>query len=69
MPDMEKVISGLEICIHVQDNDSCPDNCPYRKDICYGTVGLMADALDLLNEQQETIEKLTESIRNLMSRI
>ena len=52
MVDREKVIRGLEICIRVQDNEKCPDECPYRKDICYGTVGLMADALSLLKVQE-----------------
>ena len=52
MVDREKVIKGLEICIRVQDNEKCPDECPYRKDICYGTVGLMADALSLLKAQE-----------------
>jgi len=52
MVDREKVIRGLEICIRVQDNEKCPDECPYRKDICYGTVGLMADALSLLKAQE-----------------
>ena len=50
--DREQVIKGLEICIRVQDNEICPDDCPYRKDICYGTAGLMADALALLKEQE-----------------
>lgn len=52
MAEREKVIKGLEICIRVQDNEKCPDECPYRKDICYGTVGLMADALSLLKAQE-----------------
>ena len=52
MAELEKVIKGLEICIRVQDNEKCPDECPYRKDICYGTVGLMADALSLLKVQE-----------------
>ena len=58
MPDREKVIKGLEICIRVKDNEKCPDECPYRKDICYGTVGLMADALSLLKEQEPIAPKL-----------
>jgi len=52
LAELEKVIRGLEICIRVQDNEKCPDECPYRKDICYGTVGLMADALSLLKAQE-----------------
>lgn len=60
MPDREKVIKGLEICIRVKDNEKCPDECPYRKDICYGTVGLMADALSLLKEQEPRVMTLEE---------
>ena len=57
MDKLEKVIKGLEICIRVKDNEKCPDECPYRKDICYGTAGLMADALSLLKEQNEVIQE------------
>ena len=60
MAEPEKVIKGLEICIRVQDNEKCPDECPYRKDICYGTVGLMADALSLLKAQEPRVMTLEE---------
>lgn len=60
MAELEKVIKGLEICIRVQDNEKCPDECPYRKDICYGTVGLMADALSLLKAQEPRVMTLEE---------
>ena len=60
MADRGKVIKGLEICIRVQDNEKCPDECPYRKDICYGTVGLMADALSLLKAQEPRVMTLGE---------
>ena len=60
MAELEKVIKGLEICIRVQDNEKCPDECPYRKDICYGTVGLMADALSLLKAQEPRVMTLGE---------
>ncbi len=60
MIDMEKVIKGLEICIKVQDNEVCPKECPYRKDVCYGTSGLMADALALLKEQEARVLTLEE---------
>ena len=69
MPDREKVIKGLEICIRVKDNEKCPDECPYRKDICYGTVGLMADALSLLKEQEPrvmTLEEIEDALDNVV---
>lgn len=56
--DRNKVIKGLEICMRVMDNENCPNQCPYRKDICYGTAGLMADALALIKEQHKELVKL-----------
>ena len=67
MAELEKVIKGLEICIRVQDNEKCPDECPYRKDICYGTVGLMADALSLLKAQEA--DKSKYRLRNIALRV
>ena len=69
MAELEKVIKGLEICIRVQDNEKCPDECPYRKDICYGTVGLMADALSLLKAQEArvmTLEEIEDALDNVV---
>lgn len=69
MAEREKVIKGLEICIRVQDNEKCPDECPYRKDICYGTVGLMADALSLLKAQEPrvmTLEEIEDALDNVV---
>ena len=66
MAEPEKVIKGLEICIRVQDNEKCPDECPYRKDICYGTVGLMADALSLLKAQEPRVMNAEELRQYLM---
>lgn len=69
MDEREKVIKGLEICIRVQDNEKCPDECPYRKDICYGTVGLMADALSLLKAQEPrvmTLEEIEDALDNVV---
>lgn len=69
MAELEKVIKGLEICIRVQDNEKCPDECPYRKDICYGTVGLMADALALLKAQEArvmTLEEIEDALYNVV---
>lgn len=63
MAELEKVIKGLEICIRVQDNEKCPDECPYRKDICYGTVGLMADALSLLKAQEARVLSYDEMMK------
>lgn len=57
MNDIKKVLKGLEYCIESVDS-ACPDECPYRKE-CYGRDFMyvpMRDALELLKEQQETIE-------------
>lgn len=54
MPDREKILTSLEIC---GKNRECSFNCPYR-DWTKGYEGsmcreaLMADALDLLKEQE-----------------
>ena len=69
MADREKVIKGLEICIRVRDNELCPYDCPYRKDICYGTVGLMNDALSLLKAQEArvmTLEEIEDALDNVV---
>ena len=62
--DRNKVIKGLEVCIHVRYNENCPDDCPYRKDVCYGTFGLMADALTLLKEQEPRVLILDEVLQD-----
>ena len=53
MPDMEKVIKGLEQCI--SPNWTC-SGCPYEGTVC--TTTLDADALALLKEQNEVIDAL-----------
>jgi hypothetical protein len=61
MPDMEKVIEGLKYCT-ITDGIECP-NCPYHhEDDCIEM--LTADAIALLEEQQNRIETL-ESLREI----
>lgn len=59
MPDGEKVIKGMRMCI---SPDECsPDECPYyirpnnESGLCWDR--LMTDALELLKEQQRVIEQ------------
>ena len=53
MADRDKVIKGLECCIHTESG-YCPGECPYIKNFsCRGNVTLMADALELLNDTTE----------------
>ncbi len=66
MPDGEKVIKGLEMCLA----DECCNGCPYEEncfdpdiDNPWGSF-VMRDALVLLKEQQERIETL-ESLRRI----
>lgn len=60
MPDLEKVLTWLEIC---GKNRDCSGNCPYSGPLCGEDDAsrcredLMADALDLLKEQEERIKK------------
>lgn len=56
--DKEKVIKGLECCIRTYD--FCPEECPYRKRICYGECGVMDDALKLLKTQEHIKPKVTK---------
>lgn len=56
MPDREKVISGLEACTSIADGESCPKDCPYYQEVCYGYDQLMRDALALLKEQDELLK-------------
>ena len=55
--DGEKVIKGLERCSK-HDGSECP-HCPYFNGEC--TDDLMADALALLKELAEEIERLKTS--------
>lgn len=55
MADREKVIKGLECCSQLDDGNICPVECPYAQDVCYGTVQLMADALELLKAQEPRV--------------
>ena len=57
MPDREKVIKGLEVCLKNIDQQDCPNDCPYLSDCSkYGNrvifQPLMRDALTLLKEQE-----------------
>ena len=65
MADVEKVKKGLECC-SLMNGHACSE-CPYSSEcVAYeteyqvGTAHLAADALALLKEQQEEIEKLIE---------
>ena len=55
MPDIEKVIKGLECCYCNFPKTMDCNNCPYDK-ICYHDKAcslMLRDALELLKEQQE----------------
>ena len=59
MIDREKVIDGLDRCNHYNDNNHC-DGCSYRKPngiLSWCIDDLMVDALALLKEQSNIIEK------------
>lgn len=55
MPDIEKVIKGLEIC--TTRPCYCTD-CPYKKECCLDSQDVMEDALSLLKEQDKRIKEL-----------
>ena len=53
MPDIEKVIKGLECCLGSNDCDIEPEeDCPY-KGMCLCAMALRLDILALLKEQEE----------------
>ena len=62
MPDREKVIKGLEMCIRHGENPSVrcgqKDECPYEQNGLPCWIDLSRDALALLKEQDETIKEL-----------
>ena len=63
MPNREKVIKGLDVCLKNIDRPDCPNDCPYLSD-CLKYENrvvfqpLMRDALALLNEQEKEIKAL-----------
>lgn len=73
MPDREKVIKGLEICRHRAISQENCKECPYIYDgraeqsNCEGV--LHWDALAVIKEQDETINVLTDTIRQLSRHI
>lgn len=63
MPDLKKVIKGLEICVDVDDGETCPKHCPYYQEVCHGYGQLMRDALALLKGLEETMIELIEQAK------
>jgi len=66
MPDREKVIKGLEgvyRCISPA-NHTCGD-CPYQDNHVECIRRALSDAIALLKEQEQTINKLEEKLRLL----
>ena len=52
MPDLEKVINGLEICVDREPGKYTCNKCPYEIDGNYCEINLAKDALSLLKEQE-----------------
>lgn len=54
MADREKVLKGLQCCVHSEGTGECPDECPYY-DKCWVDedlyVSLHKDALELLKNE------------------
>lgn len=63
VPDLKKVIKGLEICVDVDDGETCPKHCPYYQEVCHGYGQLMRDALALLKGLEETMIELIEQAK------
>ena len=63
MADIDKVIKGLESCI----GHCAMKRCPYFTESCEAFAGcngnqIMVDALELLKEQQQSIENMKDII-------
>ena len=58
MVDREKVLKGLQCCVHSEDTGECPDECPYY-DKCWVDedlyVSLHKDALELLKDEPSLV--------------
>ena len=62
MPDREKVIKGLRCCSHT-DGVNCI-YCPYDNDGEDCTALMSMDVLELLKEQQQLIDEITQRRAN-----
>ena len=62
--DREKVIKALEVCIPLDEDENCPMECPYYRDVCSGYSQVMRDALTLLKEQEAVKPILKREGRN-----
>lgn len=61
MPDLEKVIKGLECCYQENRGPQC-DHCPYKDECEADAEHLMRDALSLLKAQEQEINRLKHHI-------
>lgn len=73
MPDLEKVIKGLELCLGSIDSAGCPEGCPYyeacQKYENYAVFQpLMRDALETLKAQEwiSVKDKLPEQYETVL---
>lgn len=69
MPNREKVIKGLEICVDRIPGKYTCNECPYEIDGNYCEINLTHDAIDMLKEQQEEIENLKQTAQSMMEGI
>jgi len=65
MPDREKVIKGLEVCVDRDPGKYTCDQCPYENDGNDCEIHLTHDAIDLLKEQERII-KLYEKAESFL---
>lgn len=63
MPDLRKVLDGLEHCARLKPCDKCPYDADCKKTPCHNAA--MADALALLREQNSKIIELKKERERL----
>lgn len=69
MPDLEKVLKALSLCVETDEDCVCPEGCPYETQCWNGGLysALMNDALELLEGQRARVMTLEEARAALKS--
>ena len=64
MPDREKVIKGLEVCVDREPGKYNCNECPYEIDGNWCEINLAKDALALLKDREPKPVKVVKNVYN-----